>query len=519
MEIDQEYSLKATSLGHNSFGEGEMSVNLRRPILVGGVGLSFSLWMMQSLHHSVAQLGEFGLLGAIALGGGLLLFQQKASKKIALSPISSSLDRTTVEKAIAQAEGLVNQLEAETNNQDAGVQLRQQLAQLTTELDRQEIQLAVTGGKGVGKTALIQVLEWNWVPQQQQRLSLKETPALFVGTDTNVEAETAAKEVALASDLVLFVTAGDLTDTEFQTLQQLKAANQRIMLLLNKQDQFLPTERATVLQQLRQRMGGLLAAEDVVAIASSPAPVKVRQHQADASVQEWMEPQTPDLTLLIERVSQILTQEGQQLVWATTFRAAAALKAEVKTQLNKVRRDRALPIIEQYQWIAAAAAFANPVPALDLLATAAISAQLVTELGEIYKQKFSLQQAQEAAKTLGSLMLKLGLVELSTQTIGGILKSNAFTYVAGGAVQGVSAAYLTRLAGLSLIEYFQEQEVSEATGQAFNLERLGQTLQSVFQQNQRTAFLQGFVKHVVGRLIPDAPQPQPASSETAATAV
>jgi uncharacterized protein len=134
-------------------------------------------------------------------------------------------------------------------------------------------------------------------------------------------------------------------------------------------------------------------------------------------------------------------------------------------------------------------------------------------------QKFSLPQAQAAAKTLGGLMLKLGLVELSTQAIGTILKGNAFTYVAGGAVQGVSAAYLTRLAGLSLIEYFQEQDVSEATGQAFNLERLGQKLQAVFQQNQRTAFLQGFVKQVVGRLIPDSPQPQPVSSETAATAV
>jgi uncharacterized protein (DUF697 family) len=185
-----------------------------------------------------------------------------------------------------------------------------------------------------------------------------------------------------------------------------------------------------------------------------------------------------------------------------------------------VRRDRALPVIEQYQWIAAAAAFANPVPALDLLATAAISAQIITDLGEIYQQKFSLQQAQAAAKTLGSLMLKLGLVELSTQAVGGILKGNAFTYVAGGAVQGVSAAYLTRLAGLSLIEYFQ-QEASEnsATGQAFNLDRLGQTLQKVFQQNQRSAFLQGFVKQVVGRLMPESRQAEPAGSEKTATAV
>lgn len=498
-----------------------MAVKLRRPILVGGIALSFGLWLLESVHDSLMELGEFGVLGAVALGTGLWLFQQKPSKEIDVSPVASPLDRVRVEKAIAQAESVINQLETEADNQEASIQLRQRVTQLTTELDRQEIKLAVTGGKGVGKTSLIQVLESNWLPQQQQRLSLKETPALFVGADTDVEAETAAKEVALASDLVLFVTTGDLTDTEFQTLQQLRATNQRVMLVLNKQDQYLPTERATVLQQLRQRMVGRLGAEDVVAIASSPAPVKVRQHQPDASVQEWMEQQSPDVTAVSERLSQIVTQEGQQLVWASTIRAAAALKAEAKSQLNKVRRDRALPVIEQYQWIAAAAAFANPVPALDLLATAAISAQVVTDLGEIYQQKFSLQQAQAAAKTLGSLMLKLGLVELSTQTIGSILKGNAFTYVAGGAVQGVSAAYLTRLAGLSLIEYFQKQEQSEdsATGRSLNLDRLGEKLQKVFQQNQRTAFLQGFVKQVLGRLVPASPQSEVAGSETSATAV
>lgn len=496
-----------------------MSVNLQRPILVGGVGLSLSLWLLQSFHDSVGQLGEFGMLGAVALGSGLWLFGRKSSKTIEFSPTAAPVDREAVEKAIAKTESLIQQLETEAENHAALPQLRQRLTQLTAELDRQEIQLAVTGGKSVGKTKLTQVLKSTWLPQQQQRLTIKETPALFVGTDSNVESETVARKMALSSDLVLFVTTGDLTDTEFQILQQLKAANQRVMLVFNKQDQYLPTERAIVLQQLRQRVAGRLGAENVVAVASNPSPVKVRQHQTDTSVQEWMEEQVPDLSTLTERLSYIVTQEERQLVWATTLREAAALKAEVKEALNQVRRDRALPIIEQYQWIAAAAAFANPVPALDLLATAAISAQVVSDLGAIYQQKFSLQQAQAAAKTLGSLMLKLGLVELSTQAIGSILKGNAFTYVAGGAVQGVSAAYLTRLAGLSLIEYFQEQDVSEATGQAFNLERLGQKLQAVFQQNQRTAFLQGFVKQVVGRLIPDSPQPQPVSSETAATAV
>ena len=478
-----------------------MVVKLRRPILVGGIGLSFSLWILQSLHHSLVQVGEFVVLGAIAVGSGLWLFQQRTSQNAQLQPDSSPLDRATVEKAIAQAEGIVSQLEAEVEHQAISSRLREQVTQLTVELERRELNLAVTGGKSVGKTKLIQVLESSWVPQIQQTLCLRETPALFTAAEAGL---TQIAEVAIASDLVLFVTTGDLTEPEFQTLQQLKVANQRLMLVWNKQDQFIPEERATVLYSLRQRMQEILGAEDVVAIAASPSPVKVRQHQADGSVIEWLEQQAPDINQLTQHLAPILVQEGQQLIWATTKRAAVALKAEAKSVWNEARRDRALPVIEQYQWIAAAAAFANPVPALDLLATAAINAQLVMELGGIYQQKFSLQQAQAVAGTMGSLMLKLGLVELSTKTISTVLKSNAITFVAGGVVQGVSAAYLTRLAGLSLIEYFQNQDSATnlETENPLNLDKLSQTLQKVFQQNQQLGFLQGFVKQGVRRLLP-----------------
>jgi GTPase SAR1 family protein len=492
-----------------------MAVKLRRPILVCGVGLSFSLWLLQSLYHSVVQLGELSIWSAIAVGTGLWLFQQRASQNVQLQPQSSPLDRATVEKAIAQAEGAVSHLKAEAEH-EALAQLGERVAQLRAELDRQEIRLAVTGGKAVGKTKLIQVLKSSWVPQIQQPLCWKETPALFTGMDADLTAETAVEDAAIASDLVLFVTTGDLTEPEFQTLKQLRAANQHTMLVFNKQDQYLPEERATVLLSLRQRMQAMLGAEDVVGIAASPSPVKVRQHQADDSVQEWMEQPAPDTKQLTQQLAQTLAHAGQQLVWATTLRVAVALKAEVKSALNAVRRDRALPVIEQYQWIAAAADFANPVPALDLLATAAINAQLVMELGGIYQQKFSLQQAQAVAGTMGNLMLKLGLVELSTKTIGTVLKSNAITFVAGGVVQGVSAAYLTRLAGLSLIEYFQQQEAATNSETTLNLNKLRQTLQKVFQENQQLAFLQGFVKQGVGLLLPESLQPKLTSSTTVA---
>ncbi|MEH2416885.1 YcjF family protein [Nostoc sp.] len=474
-----------------------MVVKLQRPILVGGLGLSFSLWMLDSWHDSIVQVGEFGLLSALAVGGGLWLFQQNRPKD-SLEQLNGMLvERATVESAIAKAETVINQLAQEAENHRALETLREQVAQLLLELDRQEIKVAVTGGKSVGKSTLIQVLKQN--VETRNFVSLEETAPLFREAGDNSDTDVLA-EVA-KSDFVLFLTNGDLTDSEFQALQQLKAANQPTILVLNKQDQYLADESASILLSLKQRMQG-----NVVATAASPISIKVRKHEADGSVQEWMEQPAPNIQQLRGQLGELVQQGRQRLVWVTTMRKAGLLKAEAKNWLNGTRRDRATPIIEQYQWIAAAAAFANPVPALDILATAAINAQMVMDLGNIYQQKFSLEQAQTVAGTMGSLMLKLGLVELSTKAISTVLKSNAITFVAGGVVQGVSAAYLTRVAGLSLVEYFQQQEIAIDSGTGLNLENLRQTLQKVFGQNQQIGFLQGFVKQGMKRLLPEAQQ-------------
>ena len=99
-------------------------------------------------------------------------------------------------------------------------------------------------------------------------------------------------------------------------------------------------------------------------------------------------------------------------------------------------------------------------------------------------------------------MIKLGIVEVSTQAIGTLLKTNALTYMAGGAVQGVSGAYLTRIAGLALIEYWESDDRSSTdTAPPIQRDRLQTIIKTVFQQNQRSAFFQGFVTHAFDRII------------------
>ncbi|WP_254172751.1 slr1306 family protein [Planktothrix pseudagardhii] len=468
-----------------------MAVKLERPILMGGIGLSLGLWLLQSLQHSASEFGQM-MLFSLALGSaGLWWWKQQGTEPLQLSPPPESLNQELVEKAITQTRALIQRLATETATQDSRLEaLQQQTEQLKTHLQRTNLNIALVGNKGVGKTALLQRLQSDWLTQQSQTLSLTEVSA----TDLNSPIPNLT-----TADVVLFVTGGDLTDPEFKILSGLVANYHRVILVWNKQDQYLVGDQPVILQQLKTTLTGVLSSDDIIAIAASPNPVKVRQHQEDGTVQEWLEAQSPILDLLTKHLDFIVTQEQQALVLATTYREALGLRQEAKEIVNQLRREQALPLIEQYQWIAAAATVANPVPALDMLATAAVNAQLVMDLGAIYQQKFSLQQGQEVATTISTQMLKLGFVEISTQTLTSLLKSNTVTFIAGSLVQGVSAAYLTRIAGLSLIEYFQAQDIQLEAPEnpSLNWDNLKKTLQTVFQQNQQASLLQSFVTQAI----------------------
>ncbi|MBD1910967.1 MULTISPECIES: DUF697 domain-containing protein [unclassified Leptolyngbya] len=476
-----------------------MGQGIRQPILIGGLALTAGTWVLNWIHPGAAHMGESMMWGAIALGSGMWWLQRPRASKLDLSPAPVILDRATVEKSLATADHWLTRLKAEvetpgtTSNVLPGLQER--LTALQTELERQNLRVAIAGSRASGKTTLLNYLQQQGIPQPT------ETPRPIELFDLATDA---VSSELVSADLVLFLITGDLTDSDLALLKQLQQQHYRVVLAFNKQDQYLPDERPLILQQIRERALGVVSVQDVVAIAAAPAPFKVRQHQANGTISERLEQPQPELASLLERLEAIVTVDAPRLVLATTDRQARHLKDEIKAEVNRIRRDRALPVIEQAQWIAATAAFASPVPSLDLLATASINAQLVMDLGSMYQQKVSLEQAKNAASTLAEAMVKLGLVELTSQAITPLLKSHALTFVAGGALQGVSAAYLTRMAGLSLIEYFQEQEALEATSGGLQLDRLAQKLSWVFQENQRSAFAQTLVNQALQRLKPQA---------------
>ncbi|MGB0560961.1 MAG: YcjF family protein [Spirulinaceae cyanobacterium] len=456
---------------------------MRKPILIGGLGLSILLGLGSSISGLAAEWSQDALMLLMLLGGGFWWLKAKPRPNTPIAPPPDRISPEAVQLALNQAEQTLNCLAAETTDAiDPAEALRTQLDQLQQVEPSAPLSGAIIGSPRAGKTSLY-----------QQLASLK--AALPIAWQDSPPESTFS-----ATDLLLYLVTGDLTDSELKQLQTLRQAAHPVCLLLSKQDQQPQTASQTLVNLVQQRVEGLISAENVIRIAAAPQAIALRQHQADGTVMETTTTPEPQLEALSDRLQTLTSADAQtHLRRATQWRQLRQLTQQMHHELNQLRRDRALPLVERYQWLAAGAAIANPVAALDLLAAIAINTQMIIDLGGVYRCTITLDQAQTVTRELGELLLKLGAVEFSTQTLGHLAKSSPVTYLAGGAIQGVSAAYLTRIVGLSLIDYFAEQDPLADAPAALNLQRLGAIVQQWLTQTQRLDLLKSLAKQLPQR--------------------
>lgn len=419
--------------------------------------------------------------------GAIALIRTSRTPPVDTKPIN----RSTLNKSLEQ----VNRVIGKISDRDLQTKLKITAEGIQSDLSQNQFRIAVFGISCSGKTSVINALLdrnlgvtaptvgttrspqiYSYVDKlagklstqttgqinANRKISLIDTPGIQNRGAMGLSQEAEAKAIAESSDLLLFITSGDLGAIEYQALLSLHKLEKRIILVFNKTDRYLPLDREAILAELNHKTSKFLLPADIVAIAADPDPITVRQHENCYSeepqlIKEWLEPIPPEVSALKARIEFILSNEWEELLLLNTNYRLQQLQNLAQSSLQKIRHDRGHIIISRYQCLNAGVIFASPIPAVDLIASVAINAKLLMELSKIYDRSLNFKQAQKMAMVMVEILIKLGCVEVATVAIATqaayVLKTNAVTYAVGGTIQAVSAAYLTYIGGISFLEF------------------------------------------------------------------
>jgi uncharacterized protein (DUF697 family) len=320
----------------------------------------------------------------------------------------------------------------------------------------------------------------------ERKILITDTPGILEPGVGGTEREQLARALATEADLLLFVVDNDLRRSEYEPLRGLAEIGKRSLLVLNKTDLYTDTDRDVILGRLRSRVRSFIATNDVVAIAANPQIARLETG-------ETFQPE-PDIIPLLRRVASILRAEGEDLIADNILLQSLRLGEEARKLIDSQRRRQADKIIVRYQWIGAGVVSVTPLPVVDLLATAAVNAQMVVEIGKIYGCDLNMERGKELALSLGKTIAGLGIVKGAIQLLSTALQLNVTTFVVGRAIQGVTAAYLTRIAGKSFIEYFRHDQDWGDGG-------MTEVVQQQFQINRRDEFIKVFVQEAIAKVV------------------
>ena len=468
-----------------------MTIVLRKPILVAGVSLSFLLWLGQSLTHHLGEIGNLTFLVVIFFGGFSIILSKTQKKGKVTAPACTNINISDFQKKTAQIDSLIDTLVKEAKSSDKLEYsqqnyhlFKQNLTKIIDILQRSDLRIGILNSNN-NSFNLSQLINKKFADVQVNSIANSLNNSNFQDEQKS--------QILLNNDLIFFVIQGDLTDSEKNLIKEIKNNQQRLLVLFDDIEFSLQEEKELIWQNIKNSLQGIIPEEEVIKISSQSRKVKVIKYHDNLNYQESEEIFQAKYEQLIDIYKNTVKEEKEKLILFTAYRNAINLETKIKQILNQIRKSKALVVIEKYQIIAATATFANPVSSLDLLATAAISTQMIVDLGKIYQQSLSISQAQEISIALGKLMMKLGIVEISSQAVTNILKSNAFTFVAGGVIQGISAAYLTKICGLSLVEYYQVANTTNSQG--INLNIIKEKIQLIFQKNKDNNVFNKFVQN------------------------
>lgn len=349
------------------------------------------------------------------LGLGASLLRRRQPRGPAPTDVPGWLGR------LEQLEGQFLRLAGESTPAKADLASRMrknQLAALRQELDRQGLQLALVG------TCLPDLA---LQPDLIEALRGAETLQLHWAHPLPAWSnDWSWPEAFAACDLLIHHLRTPLSAADLRWLEALPAAQPAWLLVeFNRGDQTLEALAAELRSQLGQELSQRLLF--------------------------WNGLPTT-LTASISPLARQLASAGEELRRGRQLRRLEQFHGLWQRELEQLRRQHFLPLQRRTQWLVAAGVVAAPLPSLDLLVLAVANGLMLREMARLWDCPWTFEQLQAAASELAKAALAQGVVEWSSQLLTGLVKLHGATWLVGGALQALSAAYLTRVVARSMAD-------------------------------------------------------------------
>ena len=492
----------------------------RLALIAIGVGLilSLTLWLTNTLLQLYVSVSATSVLLAnllligigalfVALVGTLIYYgfafsRPRRKNKAQKAPVQLPAQTSAVVDQTLQA---VRRQVATIQDEVARQALLLRSQQLEQNLKYRELSIVVFGTGSAGKTSLVNallgrvagtvspIMGTTTVGETyqfdlkgiQRALHITDTPGLLEVGIAGTEREQAARQLATEADLLLFVVDSDLTQSEYNALSALQHMGKRFILVFNKIDRYPTADRDAIVQRLQERVPGV----EITATSAAPQALKLTSGE---TVQR-----NPDIVALLRQMVTILRAEGEELLADNILLQATRLGDDVKQLMDDQRLKQAHRLVDRFQWIGAGVIWITPLPVVDLLATAVVNAQMVVELGRVYGCEMDLERGKELALSLAKTLAGLGIVTGVMEVITTALELSVGGYVVGKSIQSISAAYLTRIAGKSFVQYFRNDQDWGDGG-------ITAVVKQQFELNRRDEFVKAFVKEAIAQLPKEA---------------
>lgn len=459
-----------------------------------GLALIYLPNLLVSNYRAVSALGAiWGWIYLLVVGLGLLLLVGSAvwtiwklwgssvAKKIRRKRRNLNPSQLSTSQKSNEIQENLDQVEKLRLGAGDDVEMQQQLDPLLQEIEykreQQTLEIVAFGTISSGKSSVLNLLSGrntfstdvrggttvtrNEIPwPNNDKVTLVDTPG--IGEVDGADHVAIAGEAAKDADLVIVVVDGPLRESEHELLEKLGQMEKRAIICLNKSDWYSQSDRDKLIGQISRQTNGFVNTEDVIAIQAQPGHRTRRKIMADGSTKDETVTTEADIGPLADRMISIVKRDGKELLMANVLLQSRGLVEKARLRAQESLDKKAWSIVDKYMWGAGGVAAVSPFPVVDLLAGSAISTKMILDLADVYQQKVDLETASkwlgEMGKNLVGMLGAQGATLAATAVGASLLKTIPFAgTIAGGALQGVVQALITKWIGAVFIEYFRNE--------------------------------------------------------------